>query len=199
MLRAGVSRPLEVRHQFPTTRGKHRFSFSGDGFHTDRYLDPPVLENFTNTANSGGISGSYELELSDRDRLRIAVSHDSARFQVPNYLLQQAAGQRQNISNTETAGQVFVQHLISSDLLLSFSGNVRDSTAELFSNSSSTPVVVSQDRGYREGYVRGELAGHHGRHDWKVGVDSIFSPVHEELQYQITNPTQFDPGTQQQF
>ena len=180
-------------------RGEHRFSFSGDGFHTERYLDPPVLENFANTANTGGISGSYERELSDRDRLRVAISHDLARFLVPNYLVQQTAGQRQNISNTETSGQVSFQHLVSPDLLLSFSGSVRDSTAQLFSNASSTPVIVSQDRRYREGYVRGDLAGHNGRHDWKLGVDSIFNPVHEELQYSITDPTQFDPGTQQQF
>ncbi len=179
--------------------GEHRFSFSGGGFHTDRYLDSPVLENFTNTANTGGISGSYELELSDRDRLRIAISHDLTRFLVPDYLVQQTAGQRQNISNTETSGQLSFQHLISPDLLLSVSGNVRDSTAELFSNAWSTPVIVSQDRGYREGYVRGDLAGHHGRHDWKLGVDSIFNPVREKLQYRITDPTQFDPGTQQEF
>jgi hypothetical protein len=76
---------------------------------------------------------------------------------------------------------------------------VRDASAELFSNPFSTPVVVSQDRGYREGYVRADLAGHHGSHDWKVGVDSIFNPVHEQLQYKITDPTQFDPATQQQF
>jgi outer membrane cobalamin receptor len=180
-------------------REKDRYSLSGDGFHTDRYLDPPVLENFTNTANNGGISGSYERELSDRDRLRVSVTHDLSRFLVPNYLVQQSAGQRQNIANTETSGQVSLQHLISPDLLLSVSGNVRDSTAELFSNALSTPVIVSQDRGHREGYVRGDLAGHHGRHDWKIGVDSIFNPVHERLQYRITDPTQFDPGTQQQF
>ena len=29
-----------------------------------------------------------------------------------------------------------------------------------------------------------------------VGADGIFSPVHEELQYNITDPKQFDPGTQ---
>ena len=59
----------------------------------------------------------------------------------------------------------------------------------------STPIIVSQDRGYREGYLRADLAGHHGRHEWKIGVDGIFNPVHETLQYQITDPTQFDPGT----
>jgi outer membrane receptor for Fe3+-dicitrate len=83
--------------------------------------------------------------------------------------------------------------------LLSISGNVRDATAELFSNASATPIIVSQDRGYREGYVRGDLAGHHGLQDWKIGVDGMFNPVHERLQYKITDPMQFDPGTQQQF
>jgi hypothetical protein len=190
---AGVSAAISY------ARGANRFSLSGDGFHTDRYLDPPVLENFTNTANAGGVSSSYERDLSDRDRLRVNVTHNLARFLVPNYLVQQAAGQRQSIADTETTGQVSFQHLVSPDLLLSVSGDVRDATAELFSNPSSTPVIVSQNRGYRERYVRGDLAGHHGSHDWKVGVDSIFNPVHEELQYKITDPTQFDPRTQTQF
>jgi outer membrane cobalamin receptor len=180
-------------------RGRNRFSISGDGFHTDRYLDPPVLENFTNTGNLGGFSCSYEREFSDRDRVRITVTHNLARFQVPNSLVQESAGQRQSITDTETSGQISFQHLISPDLLLSVSGNVRDATAELFSNLLATPVIVFQHRGYREGYVRGDLAGHHGRHDWKVGVDSIFNPVHEKLQYKIVDPTQFDPGTQQEF
>ncbi len=190
---AGGSGAISYAH------GRNRFSVSGDGFHSDRYLDPPVLQNFTNTADGGGFSASYERELSDRDRIRITVTHDLTRFLVPNYLVQQNAGQRQSVANTETSGQVSFQHLISPDLLLSISGNVRDATAELFSNPLSTPVIVSQDRGYREGYARADLAGHHGRQDWKIGVDSIFNPVHEELQYTITDATQFDPGTQQHF
>jgi outer membrane receptor for Fe3+-dicitrate len=32
-----------------------------------------------------------------------------------------------------------------------------------------------------------------------VGTDVIANPVHERLQYTITDPTQFDPGTKQQF
>lgn len=180
-------------------RGKNRFLASGDGFHTDRYLDPPVLENFTNTGNAGGFSGSYELEVSERDRVRVSFTHNRVRFEVPNYLVQQTAGQRQNIADMETSGQVSFQHLISSELLLSVAGDVRDASAELSSNAESMPVIVSQERGYREGYVRADLAGHHGRHDWKAGVDSIASPVHEGLQYQITDATQFDPGTQQRF
>ena len=180
-------------------REAERFSVGGEGFHTDRYLDPPVLANYTNRGNAAGFSGSYERDFSARDRLRVSVMHNVVRFLVPNELVQQQAGQRQDIQNTETSGQIYFQHTISPELFLSLSGSVRDSSATLTSNPSATPVVVSQDRGYREGYARADLAGHHGHHDWKTGVDSIFSPVHEALQYTITDPTQFDPGTQLNF
>ena len=178
---------------------KNRFLVMGDGFHTDRYLDAPVLENFTNRGNSDGFSGSYERDFSDRDRLRVSFAHGSTRFLVPNYIIQQRDGQRQDVANAESSGQVYFQHLVSSDSLLSFAGSVRDASATLSSNQLSTPVIVAQDRDYREGYVRGDAAGHHGIHNWKVGLDSIFNPVQEALQYTITDPSQFDPGTQQQF
>jgi outer membrane cobalamin receptor len=179
--------------------GANRFSVSGNGFHTDRYLDPPVLENFTNRGNAGGFSASYEREFSGNDRLRVTIIHNAVRFLVPNELVQQQAGQRQDITNLETSGQVFYQHTISPNLFLSISGSVRDASADLTSNPLATPVIVSQSRGYREAYARADLAGHHGRHNWKTGFDSFFTPVHEALRYTISDPSQFDPKTQQQF
>lgn len=180
-------------------RGANRFSASADGFHTDRYLDPPVLQNFTNRGNAAGYSGSYERDFSDGDRLRITVRHNEVRFLVPNELVQETAGQRQDLADVESSGQIYFQHPISQDLLLSLSVSVRDAYTTLRSNAAATPVIVSQDRGYREGYLRADLAGHHGHHEWKTGADSLFSPVHEALQYTITVPTQFDPGTQTPF
>jgi len=180
-------------------QGANRFSANGEGFHTDRYLDPPVLANYTNRGNAVGFSASYERDFSASDRLRVSVTHNAIRFLIPNELVQQQAGQRQDIQNGETSGQIYFQHSISPELFLSLSGSARDSSATLTSNPFATPVIVSQDRGYREGYARADLAGHHGRHDWKTGVDAIFSPVHETLQYAITDPAQFDPGTQLNF
>ena len=180
-------------------REAERFSVGGEGFHTDRYLDPPVLANYANRGNAAGFSASYERDFSPSDRLRVSVVHNVVRFLVPNELVQQQAGQRQDIQNTETSGRIYFQHTISPELFLSFSGSVRDSSAMLTSNASATPVIVSQDRGYREGYARADLAGHRGHHDWKTGVDGIFSPVHEALQYTITDPRAFLPGTLPNF
>src|SRR6266699_3248375 len=165
---------LDATAAISFSEGPNRFSGSGQGFHTDRYLDPPVLANYTNRGNAAGVSASYERDFSRNDRLRLSVSHNVVRFLVPNELVQQQAGQRQDIANAETSGQVFFQHTISSSLFLSLAASARDSSAMLTSNASATPVIVSQDRGYREGYVRGDLAGHRGCHDWKTGVDAIF-------------------------
>jgi len=175
--------------------GGNRFSITGDGFHSDRYLDPPVLQNYTNIGNAGGFSSSYERDFSNGDRIFLTFGQHEVRYQVPNELVQQQAGQLQDSTQKETSGQVHYTHAFSADILMSVAGSVRDAYALLNSNAQSTPIIVSQDRGYREGYVRADLAGHHGRHEWKVGVDGIFSPVNENLQYEITDPSQFDPGT----
>ncbi len=181
---------------------KDRFSASASGLHSHRYLDPPVFENYTNQGNSGGILAQYEHEFDANDRLRISFLHDTLGYIVPNDLVQQnqfIGPQRQDASSTENGGQVYFQHSISPTLFLTVSGGVRDSSFSLRSNLLSTPVIVEQNRGYTEGYVRGDIAGHHGHHDWKAGVDSFFTPVHEALAYHITDPSQFDPGTQINF
>ncbi len=178
---------------------KDRFSVGGQGFHTERYLDPPVLQNFTNRANSGGVFAVYERDFSDRDRLRISVSHKSVRYLVPNELVQQDDLQRQDIASVETAGQVYWQHILSPDMVFSAAGSIRDSEETLSSNPLSTPVIVSQDRGYREGYFRTDFSAHRGHHDWKAGFDAVFNPVHEAFTYAITDPSQFDSATLQQF
>jgi hypothetical protein len=195
----GSFEAVDLGAEISYVHGKEQFAASADGFHTGRYLDPPVLANFTNRANEGGSSASYARDFSDRERLRISISHEETRLQVPNELVQQQAGQQQKIVNLETGGQAHFEHVISTDMLLSLSGSVRDAIATLSSNPQSTPVIVFQDRGYRESYVRGDFAAHHGVFDWKAGADGIFNAVHEQLQYSITDPLQFDAGTQQQF
>ena len=181
------------------SRGRNYLSANGGGFHSERYLDPPVLGNYTNSGSSGTFSSSYAREPSDRSRLRVTAAHDVVTFLVPNELLQQIAGQRQSRQNEETTGAAYYQRTIATNLLLDVQGNVRDVTAQLSSNPFSTPILVSPRRGFREGYIRMDIAGHHGRNDWKIGADALFTPVHEALQYVITDPAQFDPSVQSLF
>ena len=115
--------------------GGNRFSVSGDGFHTERYLDPPVLDNFTNTGNAGGLSASYERDFSNSDRLFLTITENAVRYLVPNEVVQEQSGQRQVSAQKEIMGQVRYTHAFSTDVLLSVAGSVRDATALLSSNS----------------------------------------------------------------
>src|SRR5207342_2634868 len=73
---AGVS----VRHGW----SRRALSVSGSGASTDRYLDPPVEENFTNHGSLGGITAAYDEQPTDADRLRFTWHHRSTDFLVPN-------------------------------------------------------------------------------------------------------------------
>jgi hypothetical protein len=166
--------------------GRNVFGLSMDAARTDRFLDPPVLDNFTNRATLAGIKASFERDLTTKDRLRLSLSFDRAGFLVPNELIQQQNLQRQDRGNKEISGQVSYQHTFSSNVLGTVQGRVRDGEAELTSNPASWPIQPFQDRGFREGYLNATVAAKFRNHEIKAGADSINSFVHEQFSYHIT-------------
>jgi hypothetical protein len=175
------------------------FTLSASGEHTDHYLDPPVLGNYTNSATLDGLSSAYDRDLSDSDRIHVSVHRKQTMFEVPNENLQEAAGQMQNRNGKEDLGQVAWTHEFSAQLLLNTRLSVEDLAANLWSNPFSTPVIAAQQRGFRRTYLNSTLTRHAGRHEIKIGGDAYYAPVTEALQYQITDPSYFDPGTPVNF
>jgi len=184
--------------------GRNVFGLSMNTARTDRFLDPPVLENFTNSATLAGIKGTFERDLTTKDRLRLSLNFDRAGFEVPNELVQQENAQREDRSNQEISGQVSYQHIFSANVLGTVQGRVRDDEANLVSNANSTPIQPFQDRGFREGYLSANMAASTHHHEIKAGADTIYSLVHEQFSYHIT-ATQingqpiFDPTTPLNF
>ena len=172
---------------------------SASGSMTSHYLNPVVPENFTNQGTTGDFSVNYEHDLADKDRLSFIVRHALSRFQIPNEQVQQAAGQRQDGDNFETMGIASYQHVFSSNVLGSLRGMVRDGNNDLFSNPKSTPVVALLHNDFKEGYVNGSLSVHHGRHEFKAGVESDATFLRENFSDIVTDPTQFDDGTPTTF
>ncbi len=118
---------------------------------------------------------------------------------MPNEQIQEAAGQIQDRDVLESMGTASWQHLVSSHAMTTLSGMVRDDTTHLASNDLSTPIIASQDRGFREGYIKGTVTLDHGNQEWKAGFEGDFINLHEGFQYTITDPSQFDPGTPKNF
>jgi TonB-dependent Receptor Plug Domain len=175
--------------------GKNILGASASGSMTDHYLNPVVPENFSNTGTLGDFSANYERDLTPKDRLRLIVRHEVSRYDIPNELVQQAAGQRQNADNVETMGITSYQHTFSSNVVADLRGMVRDNSNDFYSNEASTPIQVFQNNWFREGYFKGMVTVNHGRQEWKFGVESDNTFLNENFRYNITDPTQFDEDT----
>ena len=173
-------------------RGRTAAGASVQGFHTGRYLDPPVEENFTNRASGGGFGAYLERDWTPRDRLRLSVAHSRTGLLVPDERLQWDAGQRQDRRNGETMGQASYQRILSPSLLASLRAMLRDVSAQLWSNPLSTPMLAGQDRGFREAYLSAAISGHRGRHEWKAGAKTVLTSVRESFSYRIINDDFFD-------
>jgi TonB-dependent Receptor Plug Domain len=192
--------------------GKNTLGASANGSMTDHYLNPVVPENFTNTGTLGDFSLHYQRQLTPNDRLSLIVRHELSRYELPNEFVQQTphdifpfdpsaplGAQRQTTDNIETMGIVSYQHTFSSNVVADLRGMVRDNANDFNSNPYSTPIEVFQHNFFREGYFKGTVTAVHGRHEFKFGVESDNTFLHENFNYVITDPSKFDDDTPPTF
>jgi outer membrane receptor for Fe3+-dicitrate len=170
-------------------------SVSADGARTDRYLDPPVEENFTNDGRVSNLAVHFEHDFGAADRLGMIVRRADTRFSVPNELLQEDAGQKQEHENRETLAQFSYQHVFSTTVLADVRAMTRSLSAVLNSNGLATPIRVDADRGLRETYVKGAITKHSAHHELKAGGEASFASVREQFSYEVTDPDAFEPST----
>ena len=179
------------------TRRNDSIAVSASGSHTQHYLNPVVPQNFTNTGTAADFSAAYERDLTSNDRFFVDVRREISRYLIPNELIQQESGQIQNGNNFETLGTAHYQHIVSQDSLILFSAMLRSNSKNLESNTNPTPIAAFLHNQFSEGYFKATYSLHHGRHEFKAGVDSDATFLHENFRYTLTDPDVFDPGTQQ--
>src|ERR1700733_14592536 len=182
------------------TAGHNTFGVSASGAGTAHYLNPVVPENFTNRGTTGDFAGSFERDLTPSDHLSMSVRHELSRYEIPNEQIQEAAGQLQTADNIETMGIVSYEHIFSPHVLADIRGMVRDNEIDLNSNPNSTPIMAFQHNKFREGYFNGSISVHHGIHEFKAGIESDNTFLHESFSDVITGDSNdpdypFDPGT----
>jgi hypothetical protein len=179
--------------------GKNTFAVNGDAALTDRYLNPPVLQNYSNTATTTDFAARYDRDFSNHDRFGIIIRREFSKFLVPNEQLQQDSGQIQHRDDFETIGIVSYQHVFSEHLLADLHLMMRTDTVGLNSNPQSTPIIAFQDRGFGEEYLKGTASYHRGCHEFKAGFEGDFTHLRENFSDIITDLSQFDPGTPPTF
>ncbi len=80
----------------------------------------------------------------------------------------------------------------------------RDNSADLNSNNGAWPVAAFLHNDFKEAYGKAVISIHHGRHEWKAGIESDNLFLHENFSDVITaSPSDpnypFDPGTPSRF
>ncbi len=202
----------DLRSQY--TWGKNTLGVNGSGNMTGHYLNPVVPENYTNNGTTGRFGGSYERDLTDKDRVTFIFVHELARYQIPNELVQQngaylpnqdndngcppvppdqeppdcvfiPGGQLQTGGDFETMGSVAYRRIFSPDAMGWAHFMARNNANDFQSNPASWPLIATQHNYFNDVYFNSSAAIHHGKNEWKFGVESDNTFLHENFSYVI--------------
>jgi hypothetical protein len=191
---------------------KNTLGLNASGNMTGHYLNPVVPENYTNNGTTGSFALNYERQLTTRDHLTLIASHELARYEIPNELVQQSGawlpnsnnnigcpslpagqepgdcvfvrgGQLQTSDNFETMGIASYEHIFSSRALGELHGMSRDNSLDFYSNAASWPLNATQHNHFKEIYFNGSLSIDRGNQEWKAGIDSDDRFLNENFNY----------------
>lgn len=178
----------EIGADFSTHTKKFGFLANLSASTSQRYLDPPTLDNFHNFGRSGKGFFRLDYQFSPKDSVRGSFTFGGSNFQVPNRLAQETAGQDQRQRLRDSSQNITYQRVFSPDVLGQFSFFNRHSAAKLTSNPLSTPVVAFQDRTLQNTGGIAALTVTRGGHNIKFGGQLTITPVHENFDFYPTTP-----------
>jgi len=220
----GTYDTAEINTQDQYTWSGNTLGLSASGNMTGHYLNPVVPENYANNGTTASFSLSYERDLTQKDRLTLIVRHELARYAIPNELVQQNGAYLPNANNNvgcppvspadepsdcvfipgdqlqtgdnfETMGSIDYRHMFSSDAIGVLRGMSRDTSTDFYSNPDSWPLIATQHNDFKEIYFNGSFSVHHGRQEFKAGIESDAIFLRENTSYVI--PDCADPNDPQ--
>jgi outer membrane receptor protein involved in Fe transport len=178
----------EAAADFATHTKKLGFLMNLSASTSQRYLDPPTLDNFHNFGRTGKGFFRLDYQFDTNNSLRGVFNFGGTNFQVPNRFAQEAAGQDQRQRLRDNSQNISYQHIFSPNSVAQFAFFHRQSNAKLISNPLSTPVVANQDRTLQNYGGIGSLALTRGSHNIKLGGQFTITPVDEDFSFYPTVP-----------
>lgn len=173
----------EINADFSTHTKKFGFLTNLSASTSQRYLDPPSLENFHNFGRSGKGFFRFDYQFNPKDSLRATLTFGGSNLQVPNRFTQEIVGQDQRQKLRDNSQNVTYLHIFSPNTVATFSFFNRSGTARLTSNTNSAPVVAFQDRALRNFGGLASLATTQRDHNIKFGGQVTVTPVREEFSF----------------
>jgi outer membrane receptor protein involved in Fe transport len=178
----------EIAADFATHTKNFGFLTNLSASTSQRYLDPPTLDNFHNFGRTGKGFFRLDYQFDPNNTIRGVFNFGGSNFQVPNKFFQEVAGQDQKQRLRDNSQNISYQHIFSPNSVAQFSFFHRQGNAKLFSNPTSTPVVANQDRTLQNYGGIGSLSLTRGKHNIKLGGQFTITPVDEHFSFYPTVP-----------
>jgi len=166
---------------------KWGYFFSAAGTTTDRFLDPPALENFHNHGTSAKGFFKLDYQPNEKDLVRFNFFLDGQRFDVPNLPDQEAAGQDQRRRTGDNMESLSWQHVFSPNTVGYLAVFQRYNSAQLSSNTLATPVFAEQSRHHSNYGALGSITHSFHHNTIKAGFEFERFPVTESFTFAITD------------
>jgi outer membrane receptor protein involved in Fe transport len=185
---AGSFSTGEVGADFSTRTSKFGLLTNLSATTSQRFLDPPTIENFHNFGRTGKAFARLDYRFDQNNSVRGTLLIGGSNFQIPNRLEQELAGQDQRQRLRDNSVFITYERIFSPSALGQFSFFNRHGRARLLSNPLSTPVVATQDRTLQNtgGVVAISLS--RGTHNIKFGGQVTVTPVREDFSFYTTAP-----------
>ena len=156
------------------------YFLSGGGNRTDRYLDPPTVDNFHNSGDANRFSGKLELRPTDTDFIRAIVAVDASRFETPNRADAEAAGVDTTQHLTDNSQTITWLHQLGGAATLDVVAYRRAANATLDA-ANAIPLAATQDRSLDHQGANAAVSATSGMHRFKAGVQYDRSPIVEQF------------------
>jgi outer membrane receptor protein involved in Fe transport len=165
---------------------------SAVGNRTDRFLSPVDLGNYHNYGGSVQGAGRFDWHPTANGILLFSFSDDGSRFQEPNNLVQQMAGQNQRQDLRDNSESIMWQHTWSPQTVSNIAYYRRYYQAQLLPSPFDTPLEASQDRkDARQGIIASVTHFFHG-HTLKAGGQGERITPREFFEFAVTNQAAAD-------
>ncbi|MEP6635554.1 MAG: TonB-dependent receptor [Acidobacteriota bacterium] len=176
----------EVAADFSTHTRKFGFLTNLSASTSQRYLDPPTIDNFHNFGRTGKGFFRLDYQLDQNNSLRGVFTFGGSNFQVANRLEQEINHQDQRQRLRDNSQGITFQHIFSPNTLGQFSVFNRFGRAKLSSNATSTPVVAFQNRTLQNSGGLGSIALTRGGHNIKFGGQVTITRLNEDFNFYPT-------------
>ena len=176
----------EVAADFSTHTKRFGFLTNLSTSTSQRYLDPPTIDNFHNFGRTGKGFFRLDYQFDQNNSLRGVFTFGGSNFQVANRLEQELSGQDQRQRLRDASQSLTFQHIFSPNTLGQFSFFNRYGRSKLSSNPTSTPVVAFQNRTLHNYGGIGSIALTRGVHNIKFGGQFTITPIHENFSFYPT-------------